>query len=162
MCNAKKSPQLKQVNQNLLKAIQPEGVEVEIRLVEEVLEGIEESQLDEMWSYVGKKTNQRWLWHAIDRITGQVLAYTFGQRKDEVFLQLKKLLSRSSEINSEPCVGVSFRQQGLSMLTVRCLFMTSVLRAIWYSEILHGWLGSLLAPSISRKPLCREKKNAQN
>lgn len=45
-----------------------------------------------MWSYVGKKTNQRWLWHAIDRLTGKVLAYTFGQRKDEVFLQLKKLL----------------------------------------------------------------------
>ncbi len=45
-----------------------------------------------MWSYVGKKTNLRWLWHAIDRRTGQVLAYVFGRRKDEVFLQLKKLL----------------------------------------------------------------------
>jgi insertion element IS1 protein InsB len=45
-----------------------------------------------MWSYVGKKANQRWLWHAIDRITGKVLAYTFGQRKDEVFVKLKKLL----------------------------------------------------------------------
>ncbi len=45
-----------------------------------------------MWSYVGKKTNPRWLWHAIDRRTGQVLAYVFGRRKDEVFLQLKKLL----------------------------------------------------------------------
>lgn len=39
-----------------------------------------------------KKANQRWLWHAIDQITGKVLAYTFGQRKDEVFLKLKKLL----------------------------------------------------------------------
>jgi len=39
-----------------------------------------------------KKTNPRWVWHAIDRRTGQVLADTFGQRKDEVFLQLKKLL----------------------------------------------------------------------
>ncbi len=53
---------------------------------DEVSSGIEESELDEMWSYVGKKANQRWLWHAIDRLTGQVLAYTFGQRKDEVFL----------------------------------------------------------------------------
>ena len=76
-----------------MRTIQPEEVEVEIRLVEEEApEGIEEAQLDEMWSYVGKKTNQRWLWHALDRVTGQVLAYTFGQRKDEVFLQLKKLL----------------------------------------------------------------------
>lgn len=45
-----------------------------------------------MWSFLGKKTNPRWLWHAIDRSSGQVLAYLFGQRKDEVFLQLKKLL----------------------------------------------------------------------
>jgi len=54
--------------------------------------GVDESELDEMWSYVGKKTNPRWLWHAIDRKTGQVLAYVFGRRKDEVFLQLKTLL----------------------------------------------------------------------
>jgi insertion element IS1 protein InsB len=54
--------------------------------------GVDESELDEMWSYVGKKTNPRWLWHAIDRNTGQVLAYVFGRRKDEVFLQLKTLL----------------------------------------------------------------------
>ncbi len=45
-----------------------------------------------MWSYVGKKTNPRWLWDAIDRPTSQVLAYVFGRRKDKVFLQLGKLL----------------------------------------------------------------------
>jgi len=48
--------------------------------------------MDEMWSYVGSKANQRWLWHAIDRVTGEVLAYVLGQRKDEVFLELKGLL----------------------------------------------------------------------
>jgi insertion element IS1 protein InsB len=86
-------PQLKPINQKLLETLKPEQVEVEIRLVEEEVEkGIEESELDEMWSYVSKKTNQRWLWHTIDRQTGQVLAYAFGKRKDEVFLQLKKLL----------------------------------------------------------------------
>lgn len=53
---------------------------------------VEESELDEMWSYVGKKTKPRWLWHAIDHQTGRVLAYVFGRRKDEVFLKLKKLL----------------------------------------------------------------------
>lgn len=52
-----------------------------------------ESELDEMWSYVRKKDNQRWLWHAIDHATGKILAYVFGTRKDEVFLQLKVLLS---------------------------------------------------------------------
>lgn len=41
---------------------------------------------------VGSKDSPRWLWHAIDRRTGQVLAYVFGRRQDEVFLQLKELL----------------------------------------------------------------------
>ena len=77
----------------MLETLKPEQVKVEIRLVEEEVEkGIEKSELEEMWSYVRKKNNQRWLWHAIDRRTGQMLAYAFGQRKDEVFLQLKKLL----------------------------------------------------------------------
>jgi insertion element IS1 protein InsB len=51
-----------------------------------------DSELDEMWSYVGNKENPRWLWHAIERHSGKVLAYVFGRRKDEVFLQLKTLL----------------------------------------------------------------------
>ena len=68
-------------------------MEVDIIRVEESQEaGVEESELDEMWSYVGKKSNPRWLWHAIDRRSEKVLAYVFGRRKDEVFLQLKKLL----------------------------------------------------------------------
>jgi hypothetical protein len=51
-----------------------------------------EAEMDEMWSYVRRKTNPRWLWHAIDHHTGAVLAYVFGRRKDEVFLKLKALL----------------------------------------------------------------------
>ena len=50
------------------------------------------SELDEMWSFVARKTNPRWLWHAIDHHTGKVLAYVFGRRKDTVFLRLKALL----------------------------------------------------------------------
>jgi len=70
-----------------------EQIEVEICLAE-VLKEAEgpESELDEMWSYVGKKENPRWLWHAIDHQSGRVLAYVFGTHKDEVFLQLKELL----------------------------------------------------------------------
>ncbi len=45
-----------------------------------------------MWSYVRNKENQRWLWHAIDHATGEVLAYVFGDRKDTSFLALKALL----------------------------------------------------------------------
>jgi len=49
-------------------------------------------EMDEMWSYISCKDNQRWLWHAVDRITGKVLAYVLGRRRDEVFLKLKDLL----------------------------------------------------------------------
>jgi len=49
-------------------------------------------EMDEMWSYVGSKSNQRWLWRAIDLATGKVLAYVLGKRRDEVFLELKGLL----------------------------------------------------------------------
>ena len=45
-----------------------------------------------MWSFVGKKADQRWLWHAIDHHTGKVLAYVFGRRQDDVFVKLQALL----------------------------------------------------------------------
>lgn len=50
------------------------------------------AEIDEQWSYVGNKSNQRWLWHAIDHATGKVLAYVFGKRKDSVFKKLQALL----------------------------------------------------------------------
>jgi insertion element IS1 protein InsB len=46
-----------------------------------------------MWSFVGAKATERWLWHAIDHHTGRVLAYVVGTRKDAVFLKLKALLT---------------------------------------------------------------------
>jgi insertion element IS1 protein InsB len=46
-----------------LQWLKPEDVEVDIVRVEEPEEaGIEEAELDEMWSYVGKKTNPRWVY----------------------------------------------------------------------------------------------------
>jgi insertion element IS1 protein InsB len=77
----------------VLAQVHPEQVEVEICRDEELARrrGLK-SELDEMWSYVGKKTNPRWLWHAIDHQSGKVLAYVFGRRQDDVFLQLKALL----------------------------------------------------------------------
>ena len=50
------------MNQKLLQWLKPEDVEVDIIRVEESEEaGIEESELDERWSYVVKKSNPRWL-----------------------------------------------------------------------------------------------------
>jgi len=34
---------------------------------------VDEAEMDEMWSFVGSKSQQRWLWHAIDHHTGQIL-----------------------------------------------------------------------------------------
>ena len=81
------------MNHAVLQSVHPEQVEVEICRAEEIepRRGLM-AELDEMWSYVGKKANPRWLWHAIDHHSGQVLAYVFGQRKDRVFLQLQALL----------------------------------------------------------------------
>lgn len=46
-----------------------------------------------MWSFVQNKGKQRWLWHAIDHNTHEVLAYYFGPRKDYAFRELKKKLA---------------------------------------------------------------------
>jgi insertion element IS1 protein InsB len=73
------------VNRPLIERLPPSRVEV-------IVKRVEEAEVDEMWSFVGKKKEPRWLWHALDHRTGQVLAYVFGRRKDEVFLQLKALL----------------------------------------------------------------------
>ena len=81
------------MNQGVLAVLNPEQVEVEIWRADEleVRRGLS-SELDEMWSFVQTKANQRWLWHAIDHHSGHVLAYVFGRRKDTVFLQLQALL----------------------------------------------------------------------
>jgi insertion element IS1 protein InsB len=53
---------------------------------------VEESELDEMRSFVGNKKNQRWLWLAIDHSTRKIIAFVFGRRMQTVFKKLRKLL----------------------------------------------------------------------
>jgi hypothetical protein len=50
--------------------------------VEMVIRRADEAEVDEMWSFVQRTNAQRWLWHAIDHRSGQVLAYVFGRRKE--------------------------------------------------------------------------------
>lgn len=64
----------------------PETIEVEIQEVEA-------AEVDEMWSFVGKKEHQRWLWYAIVHQTGTVLASVLGTHEDKVFGHLQKLLN---------------------------------------------------------------------
>ena len=52
-----------------------------------------EVEADEMWSFVQSKKHQRWLWHAIDHSTGEILAYILASHEDEAFVRLKALLA---------------------------------------------------------------------
>ena len=45
----------------------PEAITVEVRRVEA-------AEVEEMWSFVRSKAHQCWVWHAIDPLSGVVLA----------------------------------------------------------------------------------------
>jgi insertion element IS1 protein InsB len=73
-----------QVNPNIAQLLQ---ADMTVRL-----ERAFEVELDEQWSYVAHKSNQRRCWYAVDHATNTLLAYVLGKRKDEMFKQLKQLL----------------------------------------------------------------------
>src|SRR4030095_12075816 len=39
-----------------------------------------EAEADEMWSFVKKKTNEQWIWIAMDATTRQIIAFHVGER----------------------------------------------------------------------------------
>ena len=82
----KKESSIVKVNPKFKRGALGEGLEVSIGL------SCEEAEIDEQWSFVQKKSNQRWIWYAVDHETNTILAYVFGRRKDEVFKKLKELL----------------------------------------------------------------------
>jgi IS1 transposase len=92
----------------VLKRLPPEQVEVEICRAEELDHRREmTSELDEMWSYVGKKAEPRWLWHAIDHHSGTVLAYVFGRRKEicRSYYDSRKSLYLVAACGNHQCIG---------------------------------------------------------
>ena len=54
---------------------------------------VEDAEMDEMWSFVQSKKQQRWLWHAIDHRNGNVLAYVLAPHEDSAWRHLKELLA---------------------------------------------------------------------
>jgi transposase-like protein len=58
--------------------------------VEDVLE------LDELWSFVLKKANQRWVWVALCRRTRQIVAYFIGDRSEASCLHLWRRIPRAT------------------------------------------------------------------
>jgi hypothetical protein len=81
----KKGAALSPVNRSLIAGLSTSQIKV-------VLQCVDAAEVDEMWSFVGKKREPCWLWHALDHHTGQVLAYVCGRRTDEVCVKLKPLL----------------------------------------------------------------------
>ena len=49
--------------------------------------------MDEMWSFVHDKSQQYWLWWAVDHSTGTPLAYCFGTREHKHLDELRILLA---------------------------------------------------------------------
>jgi insertion element IS1 protein InsB len=45
-------------------------------------------ELDEVWSFVLKKSEKRWLWTAMCRRTRQIIAYVIGDRSEATCLKL--------------------------------------------------------------------------
>jgi insertion element IS1 protein InsB len=73
------------VNTSVVVGCCPDAITVEVRRVEA-------AEVDAMWSFVGSKAHQRWLWHAVDHLTGVVLAYVLGSRADKVLVKLPQFL----------------------------------------------------------------------
>jgi transposase len=96
----KKEAVLESVNTALLRIIKPDDIAVHI-------ERAGEAEMDEMWSFVGKKKEQRWLWHAIDHGTGAVLAYVFGRRKEicRSYYDSRKSLYLVAACGNHECIG---------------------------------------------------------
>ena len=77
-------PQLWYVNYEYINK-RNETIEVDFVKVDEV-------EMDEMWSYVHDKSQQYWLWWAIDHNTGEPLAFCFGTREYKYLDELLSLL----------------------------------------------------------------------
>ena len=72
----KKAGTLSPVNTSVVDGCCPEAITVEIRRVEA-------AEVDERWSFVQSNAHPRWLWHAIDHLTGVVLAYATTIHKSQ-------------------------------------------------------------------------------
>ena len=73
------------VNYDYLLELYEKDIEVEITCGTE-------AEMDEMWSFVHDKSQQYWLWWAIDHNTGVPLAFCFGTREHKYLKELTELL----------------------------------------------------------------------
>ena len=88
-----KSTVINTLKKNGLAQISPDiqKIDLDSNAVIHVGLACQEPEIDEQWSYVSDKSNQRWLWYAVDHAINTV-TYVFGRRTDDVFKKLKALL----------------------------------------------------------------------
>ena len=55
---------------------------------------LSEAEVDEMWSFIGKKKRQCWLWYAFAPRTKEIIGYVLGRRTDD---SLQRLLEKLAE-----------------------------------------------------------------
>ena len=79
----KKTPNVNPYVLDMIEHRQLEKLEVEI---------YDTAEMDEFWSFVGKKSNQRWTWYAMDKASGIILAWHNGKRTDTDFQKLLQYL----------------------------------------------------------------------
>src|SRR5262245_1841831 len=94
----KQAPSLPQVHQAVVEGGGPEAVAVEVRRVEG-------AEVKERWSVVGSKAHQRWVWPALDPLTGVGLADGLGPRADVVFEQVHAWLKPCGLAHFYPAAG---------------------------------------------------------
>ena len=67
---------------------------VETRCSKPAPEGAVVIEVDEMWHYLGDKTNKLWIWTALDRATGRLIDWECGGRDQVTFERLLARLRR--------------------------------------------------------------------
>ena len=100
------------MNQLLLDTLPPDNVDV-------MIQRAEEAEVDEMWSYVGKKQAPRWLWHAIDHRSGQSLRTSWGAAKMRSFYSSKPCWNRLASRGIIRITGALIRVISMCMSTNR-------------------------------------------
>ncbi len=83
--------QIWQVNYHYIQEHLDGTLEIDIISSEQI--EVNEAEMDEMWSFVHDKSQQYWLWWAIDHNTGEPLAFCFGTREHTYLDELLRLLA---------------------------------------------------------------------
>lgn len=110
-------------------------------------------EVDEFWTFVGRKKNKKWLIYAYHRASGEIVAYAWGKRDEGTAVRLRNRLKS---------YGVSYGAVATDNWSVFCrAFEDDVhLRGKWYTKGIEGNNCRLrhLNRRFFRKTCCFSKK----